>query len=365
VLSVFSVQEVVEDLLNRKLRGPRLPIGSVTADALRRTALFGLADDMGKRTDREGALRRSAELEPLRTYLGRPEFQEPHRRGEIVVAAVMNTLLELWVGRLKDVVRDSRVGPSRIRVAEEGARVAGQLLRMVIRGIDYMPPVDLEFGDVIEAIYKADEVVAPDDQRGYRTTLRKSFEAYGIDRPAWASRIADVSGEPLVYDRFNYASLRSSPDEVFRFLWDNAHWLGVDRTWHTVVTSVRPSVRVGPDGLVVAEVVAEYTQTVNLTGADLPGLPGAFAFEAPAGIDADTKLQLWGGGVLVFDQFGRAKYHVRKPIGDGERQRRRLEYLVAHELSDDQDRFGFTLPHARGQRFAALHVSDDRAGERW
>jgi hypothetical protein len=361
LLSVFSVQEVVERLISLKFKGARVPASAVTPDALRRTALIGLAEELGRRTSRQDALRRSADLEATATDLSRPEFQEPHRRGEVVVAAVINTLVELWTKRLEDVVRDSRAGPSRIRVAEEGSKVADQLLRMVIRGIDYMPPVDLELGDVVDAIWKADEVVAPDDQRHYRATLTASFEAYGIKR---SEVTADAPGD-LEYGRFNYTSLRSSPDEVFRFLWDNAESLGIDRRWHTVVTSVRPSVRVGPDGLIVAEVVAEYTQTVNLTGADLPHLPGDFAFAPPPGIQLDTKLQLWGGGVLVFDQFGRAKYHVGKPIGDGDRQRRRLEYLVAHEQADDLGRFGFTLPGPRGQRFAALHISDDRATERW
>jgi hypothetical protein len=163
----------------------------------------------------------------------------------------------------------------------------------------------------------------------------------------------------------NYTILRSSRDEVFRFIWENAERLDIDRGWHTVVTSVRPSVRVGPDGLIVNEVVAEYTQTVDLTVADLPNLPAGLAFDAPAGLAPETKLQFWGGGVLVFDQFGRAKYHGSKPLADADRQRRRLEYLVAHELADSQGRFGFTLSLPRGQRFAALHVADDRAGERW
>jgi hypothetical protein len=236
---------------------------------------------------------------------------------------------------------------------------------MVIRGIDYMPPVELEFCDVIEAIHKADEVVAPDDQRHYRETLEAMFAEYGIDRPKEEDRIRDVSTLPLVYERSNYTSLRSSPDEIFRFLWDNARVLGIDRRWHTVVRSVRPSVRVGPDGLIVSEVVAEYMQTVELTVADLPHLPKGMAFKPPAELAPETKLQLWGGGVLVFDQFGRAKYHQSKPIGDGRRQKRRLAYLVAHELGDDGGRFGFTLSTPRGQRFAALHVPDERAGERW
>ena len=50
----------------------------------------------------------------------------------------------------------------------------------------------------------------------------------------------------------NYALLRSDPDEVFRFIWDNAQVFGIDRGYRLRVDSVRPSMRVGPNGLVVA-----------------------------------------------------------------------------------------------------------------
>jgi hypothetical protein len=159
----------------------------------------------------------------------------------------------------------------------------------------------------------------------------------------------------------NFAILRSDRDEVQRFIWENADVLGIDRRWQTRVQFVRPSVRIGPDGLVVTEAIADYVQRLQLEAGELRKMKIAL----PAGIDKDTPIELWGGGVIVFDQFGRAKLHQRKPLLDTERQSRRLAYLASHGLRDSKNRFGFTLSTPRGQRFAALHVDNERAGEDW
>src|SRR5262249_6135206 len=74
-----------------------------------------------------------------------PEFAEPHRRGELLVAAVLNAALDIWLARL------AKIGPvapgkkDRSIVRDEGARVAGHLLTMAIRALDYCPPTDLTF----------------------------------------------------------------------------------------------------------------------------------------------------------------------------------------------------------------------------
>jgi hypothetical protein len=53
------------------------------------------------------------------------------------------------------------------------------------------------------------------------------------------------------------------------------------------------------------------------------------------GVPSGTRVRVLGGGTIVFDQFGRAKYHHRKDIRDVRRQQRRLSYLVRNGLSDD------------------------------
>ena len=361
LLSVFSLRRVIEPLLGDANARGRLTPRQITRDALASTALFAVAIQLGE-AEHGTALRRSVTLEPSATWKDKQEFVEPHRRAEVLVAAVMQTLLTMWTRRLAAIT--SREGADRARVAEEGATAAAHLLRMMTRGVDYLPPVELEFEDVLDSVLKADEVVAPDDEHDYRLALLEAFGRFGIQRPA--GRSVDLSKRRSkqmapVYDRMNYAILRSDRDEVFRFLWENAGVFDIDRAWQTQIESVRPSVRIGPDGLSVAEVVATYVQTLELTAREL----ARRGVSLPPGVAGGTEVQIRGGGVLIFDQFGRAKYHLGKRLDNWDRQERRLQYLTDRGLRDSKGRYGFTITAARGQRFAALHVTTDRAGENW
>jgi hypothetical protein len=358
LLSVFALEAVVGNLLGKASKDGRLSPGKLSVEALGRTSLFALAEQLGLAAGRGSALRRSVELEVSPAWRDRREFEAPHRRGEVLVAAVMHTLLAMWSKRLAAIANGG--GADLERVVEEGAAAATHLLGMLLRGIDYMPPVELEFEDVLDAVLTADEVMAPDDKRGYRKTLEKRFGEFGIDRPD--DRIVDISqGEAPSYGRMNFTILRSDRDEVQRFLWENAKVLGIDRRWQTRVQFVRPSVRIGPDGLLVTEAIADYVQRLQLKA----GEARQRHIELPEEVENDTPIELWGGGVLVFDQFGRAKLHQSKPLMDTDRQSRRLEYLAKNGLRDSKNRLGFSLGTPRGQRFAALHVDDERSGEDW
>jgi hypothetical protein len=365
LLSVFSMEEVVERLLGEADDEGRIAIERVTMEALRDSALFTLADELGRTSggDRGSGIRRSVALldEPSGAWREERAFVEPHRRGEVVVAALMGALLRMWEKRI-EALRTEK-GCDRERVAEEGATAAEHLLRMVARGVDYMPPVELEFEDVLDSILKADEVMAPDDgKHDYRGALCEAFAAFDIHRPELEQRIVDLQHfPPPVYDRMNFEALRASPDEVTRFIWENAEVFSIDREYRLRVESVSPSVRTGPDGLIVGEVVASYVQSVELSAAEL----AESGVEVPAKVGPETRIEVWGGGVLIFDQFGRAKLHQTKPLRDWARQQRRLEYLVSEGLVDRQGRYGFTISAPRGQRFAALHISNRRAEEDW
>jgi hypothetical protein len=360
LLSVFSLEETVTRLLGTPDAQGRLKPRALSEAALRRSALFALAEELGTETggERGSGLRRSIDLQRSDAWTADPAFREPHRRGEVLVGAVMNTLLKMWTSRLAALT--GARGADAARVVEEGSKSASHLLHMVVRGIDYMPPIELEFKDVIDSIVRADEIVAPDDAHNYRDALRDAFAEFGI--VADAARIVDLSqGASPVYERMNYALLRSDPDEVFRFVWENAQVFGIDRRYRLHVDSVRPSMRVGPNGLVVPEVVADYVQSLELTAAEL----ASKGVVLPASVKPGTQLQVWGGGVLVFDQFGRAKLHQAKRLDDWERQAQRIAYLAEQGLFDSRDRLGFTLSIPRGQRFAAMHVADSHAGEDW
>jgi hypothetical protein len=128
------------------------------------------------------------------------------------------------------------------------------------------------------------------------------------------------------------------------------------------VDHVRPSIRVGPEGLIVSETVADYVQMLDGTAAELAE---AVPMKRPLQLDPSTEVQILGGGTIIFDQFGAAKYHQKKSLLDSDRQTRRLKYLVENGLIDTTGRFGFSLGTPRGQRFALLHEPDDLKAEGW
>ena len=85
----------------------------------------------------------------------------------------------------------------------------------------------------------------------------------------------------------------------------------------------------------------------------------------PDGLDPETPVQLFGGGTLVFDQFGRLKLHVYKKVDDWRRQLRRIEYLDLSGRRDRAKRLGYSDGSARGQAFAELHDTNLSSGEAW
>jgi hypothetical protein len=367
LLSVFAMRPVVEQALGRADKDGRIKRRQVEREALRSGVLTGVAEQIGKvLTQGRGALRRSAMEPPPEDWAELPQFQEPHRRGEVLVAIVLDVLVDIWVKRLEPLLspdQEARVATlDRARAAEEGARAASQLLTMMIRGLDYLPPVEFEFGDLLDAVLLADAEVVPDDDLGYRSMLVDQFEKAGIRRPR--NRVTNVLEAEVAphYLGFNFAALRTDPDEVFRFLWQNALRLDVSMKYYTVVESVRPSQRIAPDGLIVAESVATYVQILELSAGELEGIS---ELAIPDALDPETPIQLFGGGTLIFDQFGRLKLHIHKNLDDWRRQLRRVEYLHSTGRSDTRNRLGFSGGAARGQAFAELHNTELTSGEAW
>jgi hypothetical protein len=369
LLSVFSTRSVVGKVLDiaarhggkssKSKRGAAmLPTSILGARALARNGLFGLAEQMGRELPelRGDALRRSVTLTPSkRLYLGVPEFDEPHRRGELLVAAVMQAFAAIWAARLKQLGLVAGGMVNRERAIEDGADLADALLAMAIRALDYCPPCDLSFRDYLTALLTADRELRRDDGRwGLRVALRKSFSAFGIE-PVEA---ADADGcwngparpHELRYHRTHFESMRRDSQEVFRFVWENQGRLCVDPSAYTQVISVRPCLRVGPDGFVLHETVAEVHQTIELEARELPRREIAI----PAGMDPDQRVVLFGGSTLVFDEYGRLKYEIHKRVDDVERQRDRLAYLWG-QLPADHDPDKAVGVGFESQRLHRLH----------
>ena len=270
LLSVFSLGEVVEFALTcyrgvsiRQQGDARLIDGAaLDIDALADTLLFGLGEQFGQATSglRGNPLRRSAEKRPSTAYLGSAEYDDAHSRGEIFSAAMLRSLLELWIARCK------ALGT---------------------------------FGD------------------------------YGIQVPPG---LTDANGcwltfsdnDKLRYQNSHFDSLLRDTEEVFRFLWENRELLQIDERAYTEVVSVRPSLRLGPDGFVLRETVCEFTSRINLFGAEFTSV---FKEPRPDWLHTTTPFTVYGAGTLIFDQYGRIKYCIQRPLSDTRWQVRRLEWL--------------------------------------
>lgn len=320
----------------------------LTPQKLRRSILLGMAKEIGEELDagERKALRRSVEITPEEGREMRDAADE-HSRGEVFVAAMMNAFVDLWWRRIETLGKFEGDSYNLDAVVEEGAKLAGQLLSMAIRALDYCPPTDIDFGQYLAALLTADRELVPDDDRGYRQTIRASFEAYGIRTPeacdasgCW--RRYPYSGE-LAYARSNYAAMTRSPDEFFRFLWENRRVMGVSERAYTEVISIDAASRAGPDGIALHETICQYVERLDIFGAEFKSALGA---ERPEGMTTTTRLRAYGGGAVILDQYGQVKYHIANPLKGGARQAERAAYLLeTGQLHTDDRRLRFALDH--------------------
>lgn len=156
----------------------------------------GAADqEAGKAADKDAD---SAKPEPsLRNTF------EPHARGGYLVAAVFDAFVTIYERRASDLLRIAGVKPgTRIadrelapdlvaRLASEAAKAADHVLRMCVRALDYIPPVDLRFGEYLRAIVTADTDLVPDDPMRYRVAFVEAFKKRGITVPGCISMAPD------------------------------------------------------------------------------------------------------------------------------------------------------------------------------
>jgi hypothetical protein len=352
LLSVFSLPKAVELALTGG-KPPKLenrirliPAAQVSTKAILKSMLLGLGKEFGASLDDEGVradcLRRSAQIEPDPGLLQSARYEEPHERGELFAAAVLRSFVALWSSRIEALGKFGRSDYNLDLVIDAGASAAANLLTMAIRALDYCPPIDLTFNAYLSALLTADSEVAPDDTKyGYRQRLKDSFASFGIlppekstvpDSGCWLPFANDAA---IVYQRNHAASMLYDKEEVFRFVWENRRALGLDDRGYLRICSVRPSTRIGPDGFSLRETVCEYLQVFDIFGAEAKATLG---MERPQGMPSTQRITAYGGGIIIFDQFGRIKYHIEHRLDDTARQAARLEYLWrTGQLNAQQD----------------------------
>lgn len=150
----------------------------------------------------------------------------PHKRGSILVAAVFDAFLSIYRKRVADLFRiatdgtgilpQGNIHPDLVtRLAGEASRTAKHFLGIIIRALDYCPPVYTTFGDFLRAMISADLDLVPNDSLGYRVACIESFKRWGI----YPEKVLTLSQENLSYMSFSnqelgelFSGVRGGPD---------------------------------------------------------------------------------------------------------------------------------------------------------
>lgn len=133
---------------------------------------------------------------------------EPHLRGGVLVATFFDALIKVYNFKTADLLRIASDGTGILkqgaispdlakRLAQEICEIAGHLLNIAIRALDYCPPVDINYGDFLRALVTADIEFAKADENNYRIALIDAFRNWGI----FPNMVNTLSEESLQWSR--------------------------------------------------------------------------------------------------------------------------------------------------------------------
>jgi subtilisin family serine protease len=371
----FTMRQILADQISRTR-------GNLESESL----LGSLAVQFGRSIGQRGALRdaigRFDENGEWHRLTPNPSdyhtIQEPHARGALLVAAVFDAFLGIYNRRTADLLRiytggtgvlpSGAIHPDLVnRLAGEASKSAAHVLNMCIRALDYVPPVDLTFGDYLRAIITADFDLVPDDDLKYRVAFVEAFRKHGIypqdletlsvDTLRWeglelgqppprAAELIEVlkrfAGECFYISSREelFQTTRAQRKELHRILADIfptapefAEKLGLDPKAGFEVHELRRALRVGPDGNTMPQIIVALTQSTQLEGGH----------------------RFWGGSTVVVDLLMPAiKYLVVKNVTSQGRRDRTTAFLRAM-MADPLS--ALMLTSDRNEPFALLHSS--------
>jgi hypothetical protein len=339
----FSYREVVETAIGRA-RGE-------LRDA---SILASLAQQFGQTTGEDApSLRTAIDTDPTRPRVYDASLEE-HQLGSVLVSAVFDAFTTVFRRKTARYLRLATRGtgvlppgelPPELRdlLAEKASRLAAQFLTMCIRAIDYCPPIDIELGEYLRAVITADHDLVPDDPWAYREAWVDAFRARGIhprgvdflseDALLWRPPVKAVRRvDALTFAELRFAGdpacpasagelrrqagvlgrLVSRPEylEVFGLAPAGHPRLGKDALEPPCVESIRSSRRVGPDGQIVFDLIAEVTQTRKVHGRG-----------------GDRGFDFLGGATVVIGPDGDVRYVVSKSVLNEERLGRQRAFM--------------------------------------
>jgi hypothetical protein len=341
LLQHFSYKRVLESEIQKA--GNRLEDASL---------LLGIAQAFGLSVGKEGVLRSATD--DIATRQVYSASLEAHEMGAVLSRAVFDAFRVVYQRKTERYLRlaangamnlsDRFLCPNLVSVlAEEASKLASQFLSICVRALDYCPPVDIRLGEFLRAMITADRDLVPDDPWAYREALIDAFAGRGI----YPDNVLHLSEDALLWkplpctlphiEKLSFGELKFAGDpaspasraELERQACalgevmtrpENLELFGLTAPWDErlaggrvslpCVQSIRTSRRVGPDGQIVFDLIAEVTQTRfvrdRITGAEC---------------------EFTGGATIILDPNGAFRYVVMKSILN----RRRLEEQLAFQ----------------------------------
>jgi hypothetical protein len=278
---------------------------------------------------------------------------EPHERGAVLAAAVMEAFVVAFrmrarpLRRLARIVRpsESQALPSELvdALTREVNRLAEHFLRMLIRSIDYCPPIDISFGEFLRAIVTADRDLMPTDAYIYRGALVRAFARRGIplqhvrdyseDSIAWAPPQTDFCIDGLAQSRLKLTNdLASAIDEKEQRRWGDciAAFVLQDEGRLRAFGLVDPGRPYGP---VVVE-SACLTRRLDERRETQRGLVIELS-QWRKNTEPGAEPAFLGGSTVIVDESGRVRYIVSKRVNDLRRRKRQAEYQARSRGEED------------------------------
>ena len=356
----------------------------------------------------------------LRSYLGKKNDQgkwealkpdpqlihtvfEPHTRGSILVAALFRAFVNIYESRVKDLRRIASGGTGILpqgdlhpdlvgRLAEEASKAAKHMLQMCVRSLDYVPPIDITFGEYLRALITADYDLIKDDDRRYRVAVVSAFRDWGIypagvrslsidallwepiDRDARQSIqsffIEETNQLRITRDRFaSFESMQQLSARAHTWILNNigekdGPFLGIclnaaeDMKSIQIkngrplfeVHSLRALRRIGPDGQQQTDIIVEIVQKRKgfldrKMQADVD--KGTIPYK-----DAKSDFSFRGGCTLIIDpKSGEIRYCIRKGIQNAARLEAERQFRSGVSTTGNHGILG----HDDGNPFGMLH----------
>jgi hypothetical protein len=247
---------------------------------------------------------------------------EEHDWSEILTGVYYDLLQYLYRRKLSG--KDEEPGTEPVqgagkrqqRCIEALFSAANKTSNIMLRAIDYCPPVDLRYEEYARAVLRADEVAYPIDPLGIRAELKRIFRKREIGLRDENTEARDKT----IYDLRAAADIdavTATPADAYRFLDQFRGLFGIPADANLRVPSVyRTSKRAKSGYRPPKERVIEFTWSddVRLEGKRFGALAGSF-------------LPLHCGGTLVFDANGNF-LHSALVLPSPQRRRSLLAYAA-------------------------------------